>query len=370
MHTERHDVFPYATIRFKRRRAYLAALAVGAILAAPGPVAGRTLVVGAGLELETITAALDAAEDGDRIEVRPGTYPENLIIEESVEILGSGEPHIIGDATGDVVVALAHDVVLSGFAVSGSGNRMIHSHAGIKLYGHRARITDNRVFDNLFGIYLHGCEQALIENNTITGRAEVDIGRRGAGIHFYDANHNVVRANRVSYVRDGSYFDHADFNLVDATCFAKASAVWRSCIPSGLPSTTIGSSTTARDTTPLACCSKLSKSFGSLQAIDDISFSVAAGETVVLLGPNGSGKTTTLHCAAGLLRPDRGTVRLNGFDLRRHYRRARAQFSFLPQFASFPPQVTVREVLEFHARLRGLTSDRVEAALQLARRHR
>jgi Cu-processing system ATP-binding protein len=110
----------------------------------------------------------------------------------------------------------------------------------------------------------------------------------------------------------------------------------------------------------------LGKRFGAVVAVDGVSFRVDRGETVALLGPNGSGKTTTLKCAAGLLRPDAGTVRVAGFDLRAAPREARRRFTFLPQQPSFAAALTAREVVAFHARLRRLPADRVEAALELA----
>jgi len=107
----------------------------------------------------------------------------------------------------------------------------------------------------------------------------------------------------------------------------------------------------------------LVKVYGDVRAVDGVSFTVAPGEAVALLGPNGSGKTTTLKAAAGLVKPDSGAIRVGGFDLGKHPRRARREMSFLPQQASFPANVTVREVLELHARLRRLPEDRVVAAL-------
>jgi ABC-type branched-subunit amino acid transport system ATPase component len=61
----------------------------------------------------------------------------------------------------------------------------------------------------------------------------------------------------------------------------------------------------------------LVKRFGAVTAVDGVTFRIGRGETVALLGPNGSGKTTTLKCAAGLLRPDAGAIRMAGFDLGR-----------------------------------------------------
>ncbi|MGD0607502.1 MAG: ATP-binding cassette domain-containing protein [Streptosporangiaceae bacterium] len=58
----------------------------------------------------------------------------------------------------------------------------------------------------------------------------------------------------------------------------------------------------------------LRKTYGTLVAVDDVSFSVAAGEIFGILGPNGAGKTTTVECAIGLRTPDSGTIRLMGLD--------------------------------------------------------
>jgi ABC-type multidrug transport system ATPase subunit len=106
----------------------------------------------------------------------------------------------------------------------------------------------------------------------------------------------------------------------------------------------------------------LTKSFDSVFAAEDISFSVEPGEALALLGPNGSGKTTTLRCVTGLLKPDAGDVKVCGLDLFRDLREARRRFSYLPQQAVFPPNLTVRETLEFHARLRNLDPDKITAA--------
>ena len=110
----------------------------------------------------------------------------------------------------------------------------------------------------------------------------------------------------------------------------------------------------------------VSKSYHAIRAVERVSFDVKQGQAVALLGPNGSGKTTTLRSVAGLVRPDSGTIRVCGLDLRQDYRRARQQFSYLPQHASFPAHVTAREVADFHGRLRGIRGDLVIAALREA----
>lgn len=186
----------------------------------PGLAKGETLGVGGAGGYATISEALEAAAPGDTILVAPGRYRENLHITKAVLLLGEGNPHVIGLGEGDVVRVPGDDVVVRGFSISGSGDDMLVSDAGIKVLGARARIVDNTIFDNLFGVYLRGATDAVVEENTIRGRADVDLGRRGAGVHFFDAHHNMVRGNDIAFVRDGVYFDHSDFNTVEDNDFS------------------------------------------------------------------------------------------------------------------------------------------------------
>jgi Cu-processing system ATP-binding protein len=110
--------------------------------------------------------------------------------------------------------------------------------------------------------------------------------------------------------------------------------------------------------------SGLAKRFGNVTALDGVSFHVDPGETFAFLGPNGSGKTTTLKCLAGLVIPSAGQIRISGIDLASRPVAARAAISYLPQRVAFPEQVTALEVLDFYRRLRDLPAGRVEAALE------
>ena len=109
--------------------------------------------------------------------------------------------------------------------------------------------------------------------------------------------------------------------------------------------------------------SGLTKTYGKLVAVRDISLEIRAGETFAFLGPNGSGKTTTLKCLVGLARPTAGEILVGGFNLRRDSIEARRQMSYLPQRVSFHDNLTAREVLEFYGRLRKLPRRQIEEAL-------
>lgn len=107
----------------------------------------------------------------------------------------------------------------------------------------------------------------------------------------------------------------------------------------------------------------LTKSFGQFTAVNDVSFQINDGETFALLGPNGSGKTTTLKCLVGLTVPTAGEIKVNGLDLWRDAREARRKMSFLPQRLSFHESLTAREVMEFYSDLRKLPAGRIDDVL-------
>ena len=108
----------------------------------------------------------------------------------------------------------------------------------------------------------------------------------------------------------------------------------------------------------------VTKSFGRRRVLDGLDLEIRAGESVALLGPNGSGKTTTLRCVVGLARPDAGRITIGGIEMARDPIGARSRVSYLPQKSVFPPTLTVRETLELVARLRGTASAAVDRELE------
>ena len=101
--------------------------------------------------------------------------------------------------------------------------------------------------------------------------------------------------------------------------------------------------------------SGLAKSFGTQVAVDGLSFKVAAGEVVGLVGANGAGKTTTLLSVAGILRPDAGAVRIAGHDLATDPVGAKRLLGFLPDEPALFDYLSVDEHFRFMARLYGVT---------------
>ena len=95
--------------------------------------------------------------------------------------------------------------------------------------------------------------------------------------------------------------------------------------------------------------SGLRKAYGSLVAVEDVSFSVRRGEIFGILGPNGAGKTTTVESIAGLRRPDAGTIRVLGLDPERDGRQLRQRLGVQLQQATLPERLKVWEALELFA---------------------
>jgi lipopolysaccharide export system ATP-binding protein len=116
----------------------------------------------------------------------------------------------------------------------------------------------------------------------------------------------------------------------------------------------------------LLCAQGLWKRLGGRDILRSVSLEIRAGEVVGLLGPNGAGKTTTFYTIVGLLRPDRGSVRLNGADLTAEpmYVRARKGISYLPQEPSVFRKLTVEG--NILAILETLQLTREERAARLA----
>ena len=108
------------------------------------------------------------------------------------------------------------------------------------------------------------------------------------------------------------------------------------------------------------------KRFGALSAVESLTLDVGRGEVVALLGPNGSGKTTTLKAAAGLILPTGGAVTLGEPPRPACEPLARRALSYLPQKVVFPEALTGAEVVEFYRALRGASRERIPKVLHFA----
>jgi sodium transport system ATP-binding protein len=112
----------------------------------------------------------------------------------------------------------------------------------------------------------------------------------------------------------------------------------------------------------------LRKHFGPVAAVDGVSFTAADGKVTGLLGPNGAGKTTTLRMLYALMRPDAGSIAIDGVDAVAEPQKAQARMGVLPDVSGLYPRLTPREHLEYYGQLQGLAgralADRIEHLLK------
>jgi ABC-2 type transport system ATP-binding protein len=99
----------------------------------------------------------------------------------------------------------------------------------------------------------------------------------------------------------------------------------------------------------------ISKSYGDVKAVRDISFSVERNELFGMIGPDGAGKTTLMRLLVSLLLPDEGTIEMNGLDVVKEYRKIRLMVGYMPGRFSLYQDLTVEENLQFFASVFGTT---------------
>jgi ABC-2 type transport system ATP-binding protein len=107
----------------------------------------------------------------------------------------------------------------------------------------------------------------------------------------------------------------------------------------------------------------LSKRYGDLTAVQDVSFTAAPGEILGFLGPNGAGKTTTLRVITGFLPATSGTVRVSGFDVFEQSAEVRRRIGYLPENPPLYSDMTVVPYLRFAGKIHGLGRSEVGAAI-------
>ena len=91
--------------------------------------------------------------------------------------------------------------------------------------------------------------------------------------------------------------------------------------------------------------------YGANKAVDNVAFSIKRGEIFGLIGPNGAGKTSTLSAIEGLVKPQSGTLLLNGIDIRQHPSRAKANMGVQLQATSFQSELTINQIIKLYAGL-------------------
>ena len=171
------------------------------------------LTVGQNERFQAVNAAISSAKTGDTIQVKNGTYTENLVVDKTLTIEGIEKPTIKGTGKGSVVEIRADNCAVLGFRIETSGGDLQAEDAGILLKSNGNTIEDNELSDILFGIYLLHSADNKIRRNRIAGRAELESGERGGGFHLWNSERNLLEDNVVTEARDGIYVQNSPHNL-------------------------------------------------------------------------------------------------------------------------------------------------------------
>ncbi len=105
---------------------------------------------------------------------------------------------------------------------------------------------------------------------------------------------------------------------------------------------------------------QITKSFGDIQALKDVSFTAENGQITGLLGPNGAGKTTCLRILYGIIYPDQGRATIDSYDTQSQTLLAQQRIGALPENHGLYPRLTARENIRYYGRLQGLTGQQLE----------
>lgn len=111
---------------------------------------------------------------------------------------------------------------------------------------------------------------------------------------------------------------------------------------------------------------RLTRHYGDLKAVDQVSFRIGPGEVVGLLGHNGAGKTTVMKMLTGFLEPSSGSIRIDGLDMAKTRRTVQARLGYLPENCPLYPEMTVIDSLEYQAALHGVPEAERAAAIRRA----
>ncbi len=111
----------------------------------------------------------------------------------------------------------------------------------------------------------------------------------------------------------------------------------------------------------------ITKLYGNIRAVDNISFTTKKGEIIALLGPNGAGKSTLMNMITGFLAPTDGKIYVDGLDIAQFSEKSKEKIGFLPEGAPIYPDMSVKMFLKYMADLRNVSKKEVEYAIKLAK---
>jgi nitrous oxidase accessory protein len=162
-----------------------------------------------------LQARVDAAEPGGTVEVGPGVYPGDLVLDKPLRLIGRGRPRLAGSGAGSVVRIRADGVIIEGFDIDGRGGGDLgRDSSGIHMAANRVTVRDCRITRSLFGVYLREANGSRVERCRIEGIPGKDPGEKGSGIHVWNTDGFTLSDNEIVGVRDGFYIQSSSHGVI------------------------------------------------------------------------------------------------------------------------------------------------------------
>jgi nitrous oxidase accessory protein len=179
---------------------------------APGALEGRPSLD----RVSPLQASVDAALPGETIEVGPGIYEGDLLIDRPLRLVGRGRPTLVGSGEGSVIRVRAADVTIEGFDIDGRGGGDLgRDSSGIHVAAARVTVRDCRIRESLFGVYLREAPDAVVERCIIRGIPGKAPGEKGSGIHVFGTEGFRFTGNEVVDARDGYYIQSSSKGRIE-----------------------------------------------------------------------------------------------------------------------------------------------------------
>ncbi len=171
----------------------------------------------------SLQSIVDAAAAGDVVRIAKGRHRGPLHIDKPLSLVGEPGAIVVGPGKGSVVTVTAPDVRIEGLEITGSGTDLpaMDSAVLVRRTAPRAVVRANRLVDNLFGVYLHGAAESVVEANDIVGRAGMRLSEAGNGVSIWNAPGARVVGNTIRRVRDGIFVKVSRSNAFEANTFSE-----------------------------------------------------------------------------------------------------------------------------------------------------
>jgi len=199
--------------------ASLGAMALGIALAWAGAASAAAIPVRPGSD--SLRQAVVKAAPGDELYLTPGQYAGPILLDKPLTLDGTAGAVIDGGGSGSVITITASMVTVRGLTIRHSGPKGENFDSGIYIEkGADAPVIENNVLEeNLFGIVLHGCQDAVVRGNRIANRNDLWLNDRGNGIHVWNNKGSLIEGNHVVGGRDGIYIEVSHENVIRGNWF-------------------------------------------------------------------------------------------------------------------------------------------------------